>query len=458
MTSVSRLDPKPTNFQGMLMAAKNRLHVEALESRELPSANWFSSNLPNAAIASQANADYAHHGSIDFADMVGIYATIEKSRTVSSSQLASLRALAENAEMLNTPSSVAFLEDEVIGLTPMGLNGHVGAAIRDGASKATLSTLVNDWFLGGIEPAAGVSYKPVNGTLFGANGPVFTDVQQGAVGDCWLLSSLAATSVQEPSTITNMFTFDGVKTVGGHKVGVYTVQFYSNGNPVFVTVDTELPAGGGVYDQPASGVLWVALAEKAYVEANGDGFVTTQHVGADSYAAVNEGMPQWALSAITGMSANEYSVNPSDAAAAFQAGEPVVFCTQTPSSPYIVPSHCYAMVGYDDSSSMPFQIYNPWGADSNGYARGEYNGHEVYGYFYADANFLDENYASDAFVGAHASKQTLVALPATPTIDAATTHTMETAQPLSGGVTCELTQIAETSVHGPHSHREMGRC
>ena len=28
----------------------------------------------------------------------------------------------------------------------------------------------------------------------------------------------------------------------------------------------------------------------------------------------------------------------------------------------LVPGHCYAVVAYNPSSSMPFEIYNPWGA------------------------------------------------------------------------------------------------
>jgi hypothetical protein len=55
----------------------------------------------------------------------------------------------------------------------------------------------------------------------------------------------------------------------------------------------------------------VALAEKAYVEANAVGIVTSNNVGIRSYDALNNGDPAWALQAITGKSASDYSINPS---------------------------------------------------------------------------------------------------------------------------------------------------
>ena len=161
-------------------------------------------------------------------------------------------------------------------------------------------------------PAAATAYSPVYGSLFGANGPSYLDVQQGAVGDCWLLASLAEVAARDPSDIQNMFTDVGTTMESGSVVELYKVRFFNEaGAPEYVTVDTELPSGGGYYDQPVNGVLWVALAEKAYAEANGAGIVTTQHVGSDSYAALNGGRPAWALQAITGKSASDSPSTPS---------------------------------------------------------------------------------------------------------------------------------------------------
>ena len=100
------------------------------------------------------------------------------------------------------------------------------------------------------------------------------------MGDCWLIASLAEVAARDPQDIKNMFTYDGTTVDNGATVGLYSVRFFSsNGTAFDVEVDTELPAAGEYYDFVANGlgtqVLWVALAEKAYAEANSVGFVTT---------------------------------------------------------------------------------------------------------------------------------------------------------------------------------------
>src|SRR4029077_18938225 len=103
-------------------------------------------------------------------------------------------------------------------------------------------------------PAAAKGYSPVSGSLFGANGPSWQDVQQGAVGDCWLLASLAEVAARAPSDIQKMFTYDGTTVDNGSMVGIYTVRLFDNsGVPHNMTVDTELPAGGSYYDHVVNG-------------------------------------------------------------------------------------------------------------------------------------------------------------------------------------------------------------
>jgi hypothetical protein len=257
------------------------------------------------------------------------------------------------------------------------------------ASKQIATTLANSVVVN--NPIANTPYIAVSGSLFGPDGPTYLDVQQGAVGDCWLLASLAEVAARAPADIDNMFTYDGTTLEHGSTVGVYTVRFFNSvGKPEYVTVDTELPSGGNWYDHPAYGVLWVALAEKAYAEANGAGYVTTSDVGSNSYDALNGGFPSWALQAITGKSANIASINPTNIASAWTAGQLIVLWTTTPVSPLIVASHAYAVVGYNPSSSQPYEIYNPWGTTSSGMALGD---PEVYGLFYAGAAFLSQNFA-----------------------------------------------------------------
>jgi hypothetical protein len=250
-------------------------------------------------------------------------------------------------------------------------------------------------------PAAATAYAPVSGTLFGPNGPSYLDVQQGYVGDCWLLASLAEVAARDPQDIQSMFTAAGAAVENGATVNLYSVRFFNSaGVAEYVTVDTELPSGGAYYDQPANGILWVALAEKAYAEANGAGYVTTGSEGSDSYAALNGGWPSWALQAITGKSAGDFSFNPSNIVAAWNSGELIVLTTSTPASSEVVGDHCYALVNYTASSSNPFEVYNPWGittATADG----------VYGLFNADANFLAQNFTGQSFgTGAGAELET----------------------------------------------------
>ena len=49
-------------------------------------------------------------------------------------------------------------------------------------------------------PSAVGAYSAVSGSLFGSGGPSYTDVRQGAVGDCWLEASLAGRCVFCPTT------------------------------------------------------------------------------------------------------------------------------------------------------------------------------------------------------------------------------------------------------------------
>src|SRR5205085_5846272 len=78
-------------------------------------------------------------------------------------------------------------------------------------------------------------YKPAAGTLFGAAGPSFIDVEQGSLGDCWYMADLEEVAFKSPSLIRDMFIDNGDYT--------YTVRFFRNGSdtPDYVTVDRFLP-------------------------------------------------------------------------------------------------------------------------------------------------------------------------------------------------------------------------
>jgi hypothetical protein len=219
-------------------------------------------------------------------------------------------------------------------------------------------------------PQASAAYAPApfdpnHPSAWGAGGPSYQDVQQGFEGDCWLMASLAEVAARAPLDIEHMIDYRGAIRENGSWVGVYTVRLYGNpGSAQYVTVDTELPGGGTYYDHPVNGVLWAALAEKAYVVANGN-----------SYDALNSGDAQNAIMAITGKDTNTDGYHLGDLSNVWQnEGNLVVLGTQEVTGPLqpingvnIVPNHAYAVVGYN-SSTQQFQLFNPWGVNG-GYDR-----------------------------------------------------------------------------------------
>ena len=250
-------------------------------------------------------------------------------------------------------------------------------------------------------PVALTAYSPAPaGTLLFQNGgPSYRDVAQGTdpstVGDCWLEASLAEVAARDPQDIRNMFTYDGTTVDHGATVGFYTVRFFNtSGSAVYVKVDTEFPSGGDYYDHVRNDlgtqVLWVALAEKAYAVANGLGYVTTANEYQDSYSALYGGWPSWALPAITGKPAGNYSINSTNLASDWNSGDLIELVTSSPRSSYLFPNHVYAVVGYNPASSKPFELFNPWGTDSSGWCPGETN--KIYGLVWVNAAFISQNF------------------------------------------------------------------
>jgi len=158
-----------------------------------------------------------------------------------------------------------------------------------------------------------------------------------------------------------MFTYEGINRVSGTMVSLYEVHFYNNAGALkTIWVDTELLGGGDYYDHPVNGVLWVALAEKAYLEANSFGCVTTAQPGVDSYAALAIGKPMWALQGHHRTTGDRLQHRPHDIASVWNAGDLIVLGTpDTETDSHIMVIHAHAVVGYNASGTMPSQLYNP---------------------------------------------------------------------------------------------------
>lgn len=106
--------------------------------------------------------------------------------------------------------------------------------------------------------------------LFPNGVPRPDDVDQGDLGDCWLLAVLAGMAAQNPDAIERM--------IRENPDGTYTVTF-ADGRAVTVDADVRDSGGHG---------LWVSIIEKAYAQREG------------GYDELNGGDPSNALKALLG--------------------------------------------------------------------------------------------------------------------------------------------------------------
>ncbi|KAJ1456714.1 hypothetical protein M885DRAFT_421726, partial [Pelagophyceae sp. CCMP2097] len=106
------------------------------------------------------------------------------------------------------------------------------------------------------------------------------DVDQGEVGDCWLLSSLAVLA-HYPELVRRLLVTNAVSGAGA-----YAVRLCYAGEWRLLLLDDSLPVrgdGAAAFARPRGGVLWVALLEKAVAKLFG------------SYAALESGTAAEAL-------------------------------------------------------------------------------------------------------------------------------------------------------------------
>lgn len=95
--------------------------------------------------------------------------------------------------------------------------------------------------------------------------PSVDDIEQGMLGNCYMLASLTAIVRQNPAAILNCMRENDDNTV--------TVRFFNEKKePVYVTVDKTVPmlentAKNVKADPYSRGALWVKILEKAYVQS-----------------------------------------------------------------------------------------------------------------------------------------------------------------------------------------------
>lgn len=291
------------------------------------------------------------------------------------------------------------------GTHPTGL-GNLNAA----SSQTQVNELIGKWFLGtdlpgstvamSGAPSFSVSYSEVSQPLFASGGPRMSDINQGYLGDCFVLAPLAEMAAQDPSAIQSMITSNGNNT--------YSVRFEIGGKDDYVTVDDKLADGGAIFNHAADS--WAGLIEKAYAQLQAGGAVTGNSVNfGNSFSSIaSGGAPEATLEEFTGAatitdfdasgtswSSNIYNGaslttpgNPGGASlqsfqnglsqAAVQsaliadlaAGDDLILssftgATDKNGNTTLVADHAMAVYGFDSATNL-FEIYNPWGTWSGG--------------------------------------------------------------------------------------------
>jgi hypothetical protein len=156
-------------------------------------------------------------------------------------------------------------------------------------------------YLGGMEPR-----------LF-EDGVEPNDIDQGQLGDCWFLCSIASVA-EFKGKIEDLFRHPVslAKAVEERKVGAYRVTLNKNGWWRIVVVDDHLPVVGNnpcyAKNESQPSEIWVALLEKAYAKVNG------------SYSAITGGDALHALSDLTGYPTSRFDTEWEDALKASDGG------------------------------------------------------------------------------------------------------------------------------------------
>jgi hypothetical protein len=306
------------------------------------------------------------------------------------------------ASELNTTGGISVspyvqqITDDVIFGNSANATWNGGAATATALGNLTAAStqtqaddLIGGWFLGTNLPSLNLApvgqenlnptYKTSTLPLYGASGaPTYQDVNQGYLGDCYFLSSLGEVALKDPSAIENMISANGN--------GTYSVRFFVNGQPDYVTVNSQLPVMGG-YEWANGSQLefangktddWVALVEKAYAQLNAQ--TNAPHgmelnSASDSYAGITAGngsaltlvtdQPETGTSLYANESTSALGSILANLASSFSAGEEVLMSTPWNSSGNLVADHMYMVTGVNAATGA-LTIHNPWNTAYSG--------------------------------------------------------------------------------------------
>lgn len=310
---------------------------------------------------------FVDDGELDRPDAMEILrSTGSDDNVVDADELSDLQTILTLASSLNMPGYVQVLAGDVVNGSPANARyqGQTLGNLVAGSPASQLNNLVDKWFLGADHPVTSYTYQNFARSLF-VDAPTYTDMKQGAVGDCYFIAALGAIAKSSIAAVQNMFIANDDNT--------WTVRFYAGSTADYVTVDRFLPAstsgkpvyqgvGGGSYTKLGN-ELWLALAEKAYAQWNETG--KTGRSGAEnSYASLTAGWMYTVCDQVLGRTSSTFWGLP-DADKQYlidglTSNKAVTYSTITNPGDGLRGPHAYVVTGYD-STADTFQLYNPWG-------------------------------------------------------------------------------------------------
>lgn len=205
--------------------------------------------------------------------------------------------------------------------------------------------------------------------LFSDAGPAPTDINQGGVGDCYFLATLASIAQQSPDLLRQAITELGD--------GTYAVRYHRDGLPVYIRVDADLTtyfAKPAYAELGAQQSLWVALMEKAYAFfRTGEGTYRSIVAGWMSEVFTAMGLPSNTIWWTTTQTPAELLTH---LKVELDAGAAITWATwEIPAGVPLVGLHAYSINAItldDEGNPLTVTLRNPWGIDGGG-NRDEFN-------------------------------------------------------------------------------------
>ncbi|MCF2145846.1 C2 family cysteine protease [Desmonostoc muscorum LEGE 12446] len=342
-------------------------------------------SLKDPGIAHKFSESVSKDG-IDRQEMISLMREAKDGGEIDAKELTDLRNIVDKDNLVRMSEDVRILSNKIVNGDPA--NDHSGIGnLSAGSNAEQMDKLIDKWYLGEGNPELKPieepnkdktptypTYQKIKGSLFQydiniQNDVGIKDVEQGQLGDCYLLAALAAVAEKSPQTIKEM--------IKDNNDGTYSVRFFredENGKliPDYVTVNSELPTienGKAVYadwgSDPNKHELWVAVVEKAYAQMNESGRLKQENAK-NSYVEIQGGYSGDAIEHITGQPSERFdltSPNNEDEnkiISEIKSGE-IVTMESKPDlvKNNIVANHAY-VVRYNPQNDK-FSVHNPWG-------------------------------------------------------------------------------------------------